>query len=115
MLRVGIKEMNDLNWYALASLVIRTISIGIILFYVIPKQFFEVLRPKNWLTSLRWYILLLFIFSILAAIPSLVYQAIRTGGADSSILRNIASILGNLSSLSTSMLLVLIYNYKKKE
>lgn len=106
--------MNNLNWYALASLVIRAVSVGIILFYVIPKQFFEVLRPKNWLTGLRWYILLLFIFSIVSAVPSLVYQAIRTTGSDSSILRNVASILGNLSSLSTSILLVLIYNYKRK-
>lgn len=106
--------MNDLNWYALVSLVIRSISISIILFYVIPKQFFEVLRPKNWLTGLRWYILMLFVFSIIAAIPSLVYQGYRTFGLDAPALRNIASILGNLSNLSTSVLLVLIYNYKKR-
>lgn len=106
--------MNDLNWYALVSLIIRVLSIGIILFYVIPKQFFEVLRPKNWLTGLRWLILLLFIFSVISAIPSLAYQFLRTIGDDSPLLRNIASISGNLSNLGTSVLLVLIYNYKKK-
>lgn len=104
----------DVNFYALLSLVIRSISIAIILFYVIPKQFLEVLRPKDWLTGLRWYILLLFTLSILAAIPALVYQAFRTFGIDAPVLRNIASVLNNLSALSTSLLLVAVYNYKKK-
>lgn len=106
---------DSFNLYALISLLIRILALGIILFYVIPKQFMEVTRPKNWLTGLRWQILLLFIFSIMAAIPSLTYQYIRTFGGDSQVLRNVASITSNLSSLGTSILLVLIYNYRRKD
>lgn len=106
---------DNVNLYALVSLVIRVLAIAVILFYVIPKQFMEVTRPKNWLTGLRWQILILFIFSITAAIPSVYYQYIRTIGGDSVILRNVASIAGNLSNLGTSILLVLIYNYRKRD
>lgn len=107
--------MDNYNLYALISLIIRIFSLSIILFYIIPKQFAEVIRPKSWLTGLRWQILILFVFSIIAAIPSLTYQIIRTMGQEADMLRNIASITGNLSNLGTSILLVLIYNYKGKE
>lgn len=107
--------MNDLNTVAIIGLLIRMASIGVVLFYVIPKQFLEVLRPRDWLTDLRWYILVLFLFSIFAAIPSLSYQLLRSNGGDSSGLRSVATITGNLSNLASSVLLVLIYNYKKKD
>lgn len=100
------------DYYAIISLLIRTLSIGIILFYVIPKQFMEVLRPKDWLTRLRWQILLLFLFTVFASIPALTYQAGRVNGETNESFRNIVSISSNLSILSTSILLVLIYNYK---
>lgn len=106
--------MDDFNLSALISLLIRLFAVGIVIVYIVPKQFGEVLRPKDWLTNLRWQILLLFVFSALAAIPALSYQGIRVYGLDSELLRTVASILGNLSNLATSILLVLIYNYKDK-
>ena len=103
------------DYYAIISLLIRIVSIGIVLFYIIPKQFLEVLRPRDWLTKLRWQILLLFLFTIFASIPALSYQAARVNGEPSEAFRNIVTVSSNLSVLSTSVLLVLIYNYRKKD
>lgn len=105
----------DLNIYSLIGLIIRSIAIGIILFYIIPKQFKEVLRPRDWLTGLRWQMLLMFTFAILASVPSVIYQLLRTNGIEAPVLRDISSITGNLSFLAISVLLVMIYNYKRKE
>lgn len=107
--------MEGINYYALISWTIRIISVSVLLFYIIPKQFKEVLRPKSWLTGLRWQLLLLFSFSVLAAIPALTYQGIRTFGGESPVLRNVAGISGNLSTLATTILLILVYNYKQKD
>lgn len=104
-----------MDWYFLVSFSLKLLALGIILFYVIPKQFVEVLRPKSWLTNLRWYILILFMTSILTAVPSLSYQVLLVQGQESEILRRVASITGNISDLATSVLLVLIYNYRKKD
>ena len=103
------------DYYAIISLIIRVISIAIVLFYIIPKQFMEVLRPRDWLTRLRWQILLLFLFAVFSSIPSLSYQAARINGEPNESFRSAVSITSNLSILSTSILLVLIYNYKKKD
>lgn len=107
--------IDDLNIYSLIGLVIRSIAIAIILFYIIPKQFKEVLRPKDWLTGLRWQMLLMISLAIVASVPSVVFQVLRTIGIDAPVLRDIASITGNLSFLAISILLVMIYNYKRKE
>lgn len=107
--------MNGVNVWALVSLLIKMASLGTILFYIIPKQFREVMRPKNWITPLRWQLLLLFGFSIISALPALSYQVIRTFGGESPGLRNMASISGNLSTLATTILLYMVYNYKKKD
>jgi len=107
--------IGEINVYSLIGLVIRSIAIAIILFYIIPKQFKEVLRPRDWLTGLRWQMLLMFSFAILASVPSVVYQILRTIGVDAPVLRDISSVTGNLSFLAISLLLVMIYNYKRKE
>jgi hypothetical protein len=107
--------MNDINYYALISWIIRILSTSVLLFYIIPKQFKEVMRPRTWITGLRWQILLLFTFSVVAAFPALAYQGVRTFGGESPGLRNIAGISGNLSTLGTTTLLVLVYNYKQKD
>lgn len=107
--------MNDTNIFALIGLAIRATAIGIILFYIVPKAFRQVLRPKDWLTGLRWQLLSMFTFSILASVPSVVYQVMRSYGAETELLRNVATVSGNLSFLGISILLVMIYNYKQKE
>lgn len=107
--------MSDFNVAALISLFIGVISLSVIGFYIIPKQFQEVLRPRDWLTQLRYIILLLFIFSVVAAIPALAYQFLRVFGHQNSALQNTASIFRNLSALANSVLLVLLYNYKAKD
>lgn len=107
--------MNDLNIFSLIGLVIRALAIGIILFYIIPVAIMQVFRPKDWLTGLRWQLLGMFSFSILASVPSVVYQVMRTNGMESELLRNISSVTGNLSFLAISVLLVMIYNYREKE
>lgn len=107
--------MGNVNIYSLIGLVIRSIAIGIIVFYVVPKQFKEALRPKDWLTGLRWQMLVLFGLAVIASVPAIVYQIVTSMGIDAPVLRNVASICGNLSFLAISVDAVLIYNYKRKE
>lgn len=107
--------MKDPSIYSLIGLVIRSIAIGIIVLYVLPKQFKEALRPKDWLTGLRWQMLALFGLAVIASVPAIVYQVILSLGMTAPVLRNVATVCGNLSFLAISIDAVLIYNYKKKE
>lgn len=107
--------MFDGNIYALISLILGAIAVGTITFYIIPRQFNQVLRPHDWLTNLRWQILCAEIFIVMMSFPSLVYQGMRYSGLDSEILRNVASITSRLSFLGLTIVLVLWYNYKRKD
>lgn len=107
--------INDLNIYSLIGLIIRFIAISIIVFYIVPKQFKEALRPKDWLTGLRWQMLAMFGLAVIASVPAVVYQILTTMGIVAPVLRNVASICGNLSFLAISIDAVLIYNFKRKE
>lgn len=105
---------DNVNVYILIGFIIRLIALAVLVFYIVPRQFIEVLRPRDWLTGLRWQILLLFVLSIIASIPPLIYQLLRLNEVDSEILRNVATITGNLSTLGMTVLIVLIFNYKRR-
>lgn len=105
--------MTDLNPSVIFSFIIALAAL-FVMAYLIPKQMTEVLRPKDWLTGLRWQILLTLIASIIGLIPSVVYLALRSMGIESEDLRSVATIAGNLSRLANVILLVMIFNYKKK-
>lgn len=107
--------MLDGNIYALTSLVLGSVAVGALIFYLIPLQFNEVLKPKDWLTRLRWRILSLLSLITLMAFPSLVYQFFRYLGTDYESLRNIASITNRLSFLGVVFVLILVFNYKRKD
>lgn len=106
--------IDSFNQSAAISLVIASLSLAALL-YLAPKQMAEVLRPKNWLTGLRWRIFWILIFSIIGLIPSVVYLSIRTFGGDNEVLRSVASVAGNFSRLANVVLLIMVFNYRKKE
>jgi hypothetical protein len=97
------------------ALIIKFLTLLVMLFYLIPKQVAEVLRPKDWLTGLRWQILLLLIASVITSIPASTYTILRYYGTDSALLREISLITNNVSGLAIIVLLVLIFNYKRKD
>ena len=108
----------DWNTNAIIGLIIRLISLGIVLFFVIPRHMRDMDDTKldhDGLDRLRWIILLLLSLSIVASIPGVAYQVVRSLGYSSIILQNISTISTNASILGTSILLILIYTYKRKE
>lgn len=105
--------MNDLNFNALTGLLISLVSLAALL-YVAYKQTFEVLRPKNWLTGLRWQIYALLIISIVGLIPAITYQFCRVIHVQAEFLRSVATVTGALSRLGNAVLLVMVFNYRKK-
>lgn len=105
--------MNQFNTDVALSFTIAFTALFVMV-YLVPKQMKEVLSPKDWLTGLRWQILLTLVFSIIGLVPSVVYLGFRSFGIESEDLRSVASIAGNLSRLANVILLVMIFNYKKK-
>lgn len=99
----------------LIAIIIKFLTLGVILFYLIPKQVTEVLRPKDWLTGLRWQILLLLIANVITSIPASAYTILRYYGTDSPLLREISLVTNNVSGLVIIILLVLIFNYRRKD
>jgi len=106
--------LDNVNISSFIALVIRLIGLVVVGFYLFPKQLKEVLRPVDWLTELRWQILALLSVSVVSGIPSIWYQIIRLNGGEAEILRNISTVTSNVSQLLIIILLVLIFNYKKK-
>lgn len=107
--------IGDFNLLATIGFVIRLLAIGIILFLVLPRAIIELLRPHDWLTGLRWRLLGVFVFTILASVPSVIYQILLVYGIQSDILRAVITITGNLSFLGFAVLVLMIYNYRRKE
>lgn len=99
----------------LIAIIIKFLTLGVILFYLIPKQVAEVLRPKDWLTGLRWQILVLLVANVATSIPASAYTILRYYGTDSPILREISLVTNNISGLVIIVLLVLIFNYRRKD
>lgn len=99
----------------LIAIIIKFVTLGLMLFYLIPKQVAEVLRPKDWLTGLRWQILILLIANIATSIPASAYTILRYYGTDSPMLREVSLITNNVSGLAIIILLLLIFNYKRKD
>ena len=111
-----LRLLGDADVSTVIALIIKLLVFVTIAFYIIPKQLREVLRPRDGLTGLRWQILILLSVSVFTSIPSAMYQVVRFLGTDegTEILRGIATITNNVSSLIVVVLLVLIFNYKKK-
>ena len=109
-----IQLFSDAQISTVIALVIKLVVFAIISFYIVPKQLREVFRPYDGLTALRWQILVLLSVSVITSIPSAAYQVVLFLGEKSELLREIATITNNVSSLIIVVLLVLIFNYKKR-
>lgn len=108
----------ELNINAIIGLVIRVVALGIVLFFVIPRHIKDMDDTKSdhdGLDRLRWFILILLSVSVVASVPGVTYQLVRALGYTSLLLQNISTISTNTSILGTSILLILIYTYKRKE
>lgn len=78
-------------------------------------QLREALQPWDYLSRLRWYLFILLTFVTLTAVPSIVYLFMRYFNYDNETVRALVTILGNIRALGSSLLLVLIFTYKRKE
>jgi len=107
--------MLDGNIYVLIGLVLGSISVLALIFYLIPKMLKEVLLPKDWLTNLRWSVLSLLILVTTMALPSLVYRLLRFIGIEAEALRNVASVTSSISYLGLVIVLVFWFKYKRKD
>jgi hypothetical protein len=85
------------------------------LFFLAPRQFGEVLRPVDWLTKLRWWILGILILTMAALIPSIPYQYFIATGQEYDTLRNISSIAGGINLIGSTILMVLVFTYKRED
>ncbi len=103
------------NYPSLIAFVTGIVSLSIYMFFLAPKQFNEVLRPKDGITNLRKIILTLLIVTILTSIPPTVYQFYRMTGHEYTFLRNLSTILSQASKLGTTILLVMVYTYRRKD
>lgn len=103
------------NYSSLLAFLISVVCFAVYLLFLTPRQFKEVLRPRDWLTKLRWIILAILVVSLLTAIPSLVYQYYRTIGIEYTVLRNVATVTSNISKLGLTILLVLVFTYRKSD
>lgn len=79
------------------------------------KMGFEVFRPKDWLTPLRWMIFLSVMGIILTIIPGVVYRILQLYGYDSEATLNTIRIVTSINSLVTLTLIYSVFSYKKKE
>lgn len=82
--------------------------------YLIYLQVVETLRPVDGLTPLRWQILLTLVISVVTQVPSIYYQYLRIAGMESAVLREVVTITANFSLIAIMVLLVLIFNFKKR-
>lgn len=100
----------------MSALFMRLGAIGLIAFYIVPKQIIALSStPRDWLTSLRWQLLFSFVLVLLASVPTILVQYLRTIGVlVPDFLIETAKITGNLSFLIFAVLWALIFHYRGK-
>lgn len=107
------------NIYVLIGLIIRSLAIMYMAFYIGTRQYLEVKAPLDpqfaWLRGLRILILTTIIFVVGTATPSVAYQFTQLHEAYPDMLRSVSAITGNLSYAGLAVLFGLIYNYKRRK
>lgn len=84
-------------------------------FYLTVKQFREVMRPKSWLTGLRVLILGTLIMTTITFIPSIFNLYFTAIGERYEVLRTASVIIGSINLICSTVFLVLIYTYNRKD
>jgi len=74
----------------------------------------EAIRPKDWLTPLRWRIFTAVFFVVLTLIPSFVYQLLRLYGLDTEEIRNVVTVTSRINSLGALLVLFSVFTYRRK-
>lgn len=83
--------------------------------YPIPKQAIQVIRPRDWLTGLRWIILGSLVTTVIMLVPVAVYNGFRAYGNDYRVLRRVAGTSSNIQRISGLVFTVAIFKYRKRE
>lgn len=103
------------DWAIVASVGLILVALGVIVFYLIPIQARLVAGKKDWLTGLRWRLLLVSLFIATASSPIIVSRILRSMGIQSVFLSNVSALATGVAFLAFSIALVSIYHYKRKE
>lgn len=103
------------NKYFFIRAIITSACCLVFLFFLIPKQTNEVLRPLDGLTRLRWQILGILLLIALTLIPSIVYQFLIAYGHEYKTLRNIVAQISGINLVGLTVLFVMIYRYRRKD
>lgn len=103
------------DWAILTGSVMIIIALGMIVFYLIPIQARELLKNKDWLTGLRWRLILASVSITIAASPVITNRLLRWLGVNSTLLANISVLSIGIAFLAFALALVSVYHYKKKE
>lgn len=85
------------------------------LFFLIPRQMTEVLRPLDGLTRLRWQIMGILLLISFTLIPSIMYQFFIAFGHEYRVLRNIVSLISRVTLGGLTVLFIMIYVYRRKD
>jgi hypothetical protein len=102
------------SWPFFIRFLITTACLITYLCLIIGVQWREVLKPKDWLTGLRWFILgSLSISAIALAFPA-IYLFYLSLGNDSQTLRQVISLISGVHLISSTVLLVLIFTYRRR-
>lgn len=97
------------------NVVFRALGFFALVGYVIPVQVMELTRSRDSLTKLRIMLLCMVMFTVMAGLPPFAYQFIGISVSTTELLRQIASLCSAFGFFMSSLLLVFIYNYKRKE
>jgi len=103
------------NWAYFIRFLMVLVCFLVYVLYLSPKQALEVIRYDDWLNRLRWLILSIIGIAALSLIPSIVNLYFLSIGLRYIILGNISAITGGISLAATTLLMVLIFNYRKNK
>ncbi len=98
------------------GLALFLVALIIIAFYIVPKQIMAVVtNERDWLTALRWQLLLGFSSLLIASVPSIIIRVLRSIGIEPpAFMLDIAKITISLCFLIFAIMWVLIYKYRGK-
>lgn len=100
-----------INYYVLAGLMLRVLSILLLVVYVAPIQFKELKRPArdNLVVYVRWTLFATVVLYISQQILPISYQITLLHSDSIFNLRNIATVTSNLGVLALACCLALLY------
>jgi len=106
--------VDAINWYIIVSLILRIVTVGLLVFSVLPRQITEIKVNKGEYNFIARLLFTMVVIFVTVSLVPFTYQTTRIFSDPTFDLQNTASVMSNVGNLAFAFGWYLLYNYNYK-